>query len=79
MLAQWKSDRLITCKSLDRNEDMLDFFLNEPLNTGWMNDIMFVAFSPLYSVFLGLTHHRLGKRFFKSYSPKNTTHCDESL
>ena len=26
MLAQWKSDRLITCKSLDRNEDMLEFF-----------------------------------------------------
>ena len=27
MLAQWKSDGLITRKSLDRNEDMLMFFL----------------------------------------------------
>src|SRR6266404_3893635 len=26
MLAQWKSDGFIACKSLDRNEDMYDFF-----------------------------------------------------
>ena len=27
MLAQWKSDGFITCKCLDRNEDMYKFFL----------------------------------------------------
>jgi hypothetical protein len=26
MLAQWKSDGFITCKCLDRNEDMYEFF-----------------------------------------------------
>ena len=30
MLAQWKSDGLITRKSLDRNEDMLFFFCHVP-------------------------------------------------
>ena len=27
MLAQWKSDGFITCKCLDRNEDMYEFFV----------------------------------------------------
>ena len=66
MLAQWKSDRLITCKSLDRNEDMLEsfFYVSHSLCLSLLGSIRLdfslpdLTIIPLQSIIDGIENDR---------------------